>query len=337
VPKRLLLDASSLTYRAYFALPTSITDGRGKPVNAAHGYLDMCARLVRDRRPDEVVHAFDADWRPAPRVERFDGYKATRAAEPEDLGPQFDVLAEVLAAAGMTLAEAPGWEAEDAIGTMCARAGRRDLVEIVTGDRDLIQLVRDPVVRLLFTRRGVSDLDDLDEAAVEAKYGVPPSRYVDFATLRGDPSDGLPGVPGVGEKTARALVQAYPSIDAMLEEATGRATRKPLKGAPGLKARLAAAADYVAAMRDVVPIRTDLDLVVDRSDRDDVALDGLAGRHRLGGPIRRLREALDAIGRRPGGESPGPAGRAAGTERARPVGRPGHPSAGRSRGAGPGQ
>jgi 5'-3' exonuclease len=335
VPKRLLLDASSLVYRAYFALPTSITDGRGKPVNAAHGYLDMCARLVRDRRPDEVVHAFDADWRPAPRVERFDGYKATRAAEPEDLGPQFDVLASVLAAAGMTLAEAPGWEAEDAIGTLCARASRRDRIEIVTGDRDLIQLVRDPVVRLLFTRRGVSELDDLDEAAVEAKYGVPPSRYVDFATLRGDPSDGLPGVPGIGEKTARALVQAYPSIQEMLEEATGRATRKPLKGAPGLKARLAAAADYVAAMRDVVPIRTDLDLVVDRDDRDDVALDRLAGRHRLGGPVRRLREALDATGRRPGGERPRPAGRAGGTGRARPVGRPGHPSAGRSRGAGP--
>jgi 5'-3' exonuclease len=335
MPKRLFLDASSVVYRAYFALPTSITDGRGRPVNAAHGYLDMCARLIRDRRPDEVVHAFDADWRPAPRVERFDGYKATRAAEPDDLGPQFDVLAGVLAAAGMTLAEAPGWEAEDAIGTLCAGASRRDRVEIVTGDRDLIQLVRDPVVRLLFTRRGVSELDDLDEAAVEAKYGVPPSRYVDFATLRGDPSDGLPGVPGVGEKTARALVQAYPSIEEMLEEATGRATRKPLKGSPGLKSRLAAAADYMAAMRDVVPIRTDLDMVVDRGYRDDVALDGLAGRHRLGGPIRRLREALDATGRRRDGQRPGPAGRAAGTGRGRPAARPGHPSTGRSQGAGP--
>jgi hypothetical protein len=123
----------------------------------------------------------------------------------------------------------------------------------------------------------------------------------------------------------------------MLEEATGQATRKPLKGAPGLKSRLGAAADYMAAMRDVVPIRTDLDLVVDRSDRDDLALDRLDDRHRLGGPIRRLREALDATGRRPGGERLGPPGRAAGIGPARPVGRPGHPSTGRSRGAGPGR
>jgi 5'-3' exonuclease len=335
VTRRLILDASSVVYRAYYALPTSITDGRGTPVNAAHGYLDMCSRLVRDRHPNEVVHAFDADWRPAPRVERYDGYKATRAAEPDDLGPQFDVLAKMLAAAGMTLVEAPGWEAEDAIGTLCTEAKGRDRIEVVTGDRDLIQLVRDPVVKLLFTRTGVSKLDELDEAAVEEKYGVPASRYADFATLRGDPSDGLPGVPGVGEKTARALVQAYPSLDEMMGEAIGTPTRRPLKGSPGLRARVAAAADYLASMREVVPIRTDLDLVVDREDRDDDRLDRLAERHRLTGPVRRLREALDATG--PGGtaRARGPGGRARGTGRDRPVGRPGHPSVGRPRGAGP--
>jgi 5'-3' exonuclease len=335
VTRRLLLDASSLMYRAYFALPTSITDGRGQAINAAHGYLDMCARLVRDRRPQELVHAFDADWRPAPRVERYEAYKATRKEEPEDLGPQFDIVARVVGAAGMTVVEAPGWEAEDAIGTLCATAPKRDRVEIVTGDRDLIQLVRDPTVRLLFTRRGVSEVDDLDEAGVEAKYGVPPSRYAEYAILRGDPSDELPGVPGVGEKTARALVQAYPSIDAMLTEASGTATRRPLKGAPGLKARLAGSAEYVAAMRDVVPIRTDLDLESQQQDRDDEALDALGSRHRLTGPIRRLREALEATGRRRAGGRRRPGGPADGTGRARPVGRPGHPSGGRSPGAGP--
>jgi len=336
VTRRLILDASSVVYRAYFALPTSITDGRGAPVNAAHGYLDMCARLIRDRSPNEIVHAFDADWRPAPRVERYDGYKATRAAEPDDLGPQFDVLARVLAAAGMTLVEAPGWEAEDAIGTLCAKTKARDRVEVVTGDRDLIQLVRDPVVKLLFTRKGVSELDELDEGAVEQKYGVPPSRYADFATLRGDPSDGLPGVPGVGEKTARALVQAYPTLDDMMAEATGTPTRRPLKGSPGLRARVAAAAEYLASMREVVPIRTDLDLVLDREDRDDDRLDRVAERHRLTGPVRRLREALDATGR---GTAPGrgPVGRDRGIGRDRPVGRPGHPSGGTPRGAGPGR
>jgi len=335
VTRRLFLDASSLIYRAYFALPTSITDGRGQAINAAHGYLDMCARLVNDRRPQEVVHAFDADWRPAPRVERYPAYKATRQAEPADLGPQFDVVAGALAAAGMTLAEAPGWEAEDAIGTLCAKAPARDRIEIVTGDRDLIQLVRDPKVRLLFTRRGVSELDELDEAGVEAKYGLPAGRYADYAILRGDPSDELPGVPGVGEKTARALVQAYPSLDAMLAEASGTATRRPLKGAPGLKARLAGSADYVAAMREVVPIRTDLDLVVARAERDDEALEALAARHRLTGPLRRLREALDATAPRRAARRREPGGRADGTGRARRVGRPGHPSTRRSGGAGP--
>jgi 5'-3' exonuclease len=325
--RRLMLDTSSLVYRAYFALPTSITDGRGRPINAAHGYLDMTAQLIRTRRPDEIVHTFDADWRPAPRVASYEGYKAARAAEPDDLGPQFDVLARVLLASGMTLVEAPGWEAEDAIGTMSAGARGRDRVEIVTGDRDLIQLVRDPVVRLLFTRRGVSEMDELDEDAVEAKYGIPPSRYAEYAILRGDPSDGLPGVPGVGEKTARAMVQAYPSIEEMLEDASGTATRKPLKGSPGLKARLVAAADYLAAMREVVPIRTDLELAEQRQARDDRALQSLASRHRLKGPVGRLTDALDATGRRPARPRTGPAAPAGGTGPPRPVGRPGHPSA----------
>jgi 5'-3' exonuclease len=333
--RRLLLDTSSLTYRAYFALPTSITDGRGRPINAAHGYLDMTARLIRSRQPDEVVHTFDADWRPAPRVASYEGYKAKRAAEPDDLGPQFDLLARVLLAAGMSLVEAPGWEAEDAIGTMCAGVRGRDRVEIVTGDRDLIQLVRDPVVRLLFTRRGVSEMDEFDESTVEEKYGIPPSRYVEYAILRGDPSDELPGVPGVGEKTARAMVQAYPSIEAMLEDAAGTATKKPLKGSPGLKARLVAAANYLAAMREVVPIRTDLDLVEQRQERDDRALQALASRHRLKGPVGRLCEALDAIGRPPARGRTGPGAPADGTGPRRPVGRPGHPSGGRSRGADP--
>src|ERR671919_175833 len=170
---RMLLDTSSLMYRAFFALPASITGPTGTPVNALHGYLDMTARLIRDRDPEEVVHNFDDDWRPAPRVASYDGYKATRAVDPEGLPEQFEVLLDLLPATGMTMASAQGWEAEDAIGTLCASAGRRDRIDIVTGDRDLIQLVRDPGVRVLFTRRGVSELDVLDEPGVEAKYGVP--------------------------------------------------------------------------------------------------------------------------------------------------------------------
>lgn len=289
----MLLDTSSLLYRAFFALPDSIKDPRGRPVNAVHGYLDMVARLLRERKPDELVHCLDDDWKPAGRVAAYEGYKSERPEEPKDLTAQFELLGQVLEAAGMTQAWAPEWEAEDAIGTLCAQASKRDRMDIVTGDRDLLQLVRDPGVRVLITRRGVSDLPEMDEAAVREKYGIPSSRYVDFAILRGDPSDGLPGVQGVGEKTARALVLAYDSLDDMLEDARAtRSSRKPLKGAPGLKARLTGAAEYIDSMRDVVPIRTDLDVVVETPPPDDAELDRLAKARRLEGPVRRLRESL---------------------------------------------
>jgi 5'-3' exonuclease len=291
--RRLLLDTSSLMFRAFFALPSSITDGQGQPVNALHGYLDMCARLIRSREPDECVHCYDDDWRPAPRVAAYDGYKSTRAPDPEGLPEQFVILRELLNAVGMSQAEAPGWEAEDAIGTLCATAGRRDRLDIVTGDRDLIQLVRDPAVRVLFTRRGVSEMDVLDEKGVLGKYGIPASRYAEFAILRGDPSDALPGVNGVGEKTARELVNAYPSLEALVADARAdRRTGKPLQRSPALRTRIREAADYIATMREVVPIRTDLELRLWTEEGDPERLDALATRYRLTGPVRRLLEAL---------------------------------------------
>jgi 5'-3' exonuclease len=297
VTRRLLLDTSSLMYRAFFALPASITDGQGRPVNALHGYFDMCARLVRTREPDEVLHVLDADWRPQPRVDAYEGYKAARTAEPDELGRQFEVLQRLVPPFGMTVAFAPGWEAEDAIGTLAARARRNDRLDVVTGDRDLIQLVRDPMVRVLITRRGVSDLDVLDEAGVEAKYGVPAGRYADFATLRGDPSDGLPGVPGVGEKTARELVRAYPSLDDLMADATAERRRGAiLKRSPALRSRIAHSEEYLHRMREVVPIRTDLEVEVLPGERDDARVARLATRHRLTGPAGRMRAALDGIG-----------------------------------------
>jgi 5'-3' exonuclease len=291
---RLLLDTSSLMYRAFFALPASITGEDGRPVNALYGYLSMLGQLVRERGPDEVVHALDDDWRPAPRVSAYDGYKSERPAEPEELTPQFEALETVLPALGMTRAWAEGWEAEDAIGSLTWRARRGDRFDIVTGDRDLIQLVRDPDVRVLFTRRGVSELDLLDEAAVEEKYGVPPARYADMAVLRGDPSDGLPGVPGVGQKTAVQLVQTYPTIEALVADAQAeRRTGRPLQRSPGLRSRIREAAGYLEAMREVVPIRTDLEVVLEPGERDDEELDRLGDRFKVTGPLRRLREGLD--------------------------------------------
>jgi 5'-3' exonuclease len=289
----LLLDTSSLMYRAFFSVPPSVTNAEGQPINAMHGYLDMVSRLIADRRPDACVHVYDHDWRPAARVRLYEGYKAQRKPDPEGLPEQFVILRSVLDALGMPQAEAEGWEAEDAIGALAARVKGKDRAEIVTGDRDLIQLVRDPHVRVLFTVRGVSELRVLDEGGVLKHYGVPASRYAEFAILRGDPSDGLPGVHGVGEKTARALIEAYPSLDALVADAKAeRRTGRPLQRSASLRASVRDAASYIEAMQEVVRIRTESDVRTWQEEPDDAAADALAERYRLTGPVRRLREAL---------------------------------------------
>jgi 5'-3' exonuclease len=302
---RLLLDTSSLMFRAFFSMPSTVTAPDGRPINAVHGYLDMTARLIQDRRPDEVVHVYDDDWRPAPRVAVYDGYKANRPPDPEGLPEQFDILREVLDAFGMSQAEAPGWEAEDAIGTLSAAPRRRDRIDIVTGDRDLIQLVRDPEVRVLFTLKGVSELRVLDEAGVLEKYGVPASRYAEFAILRGDPSDGLPGVRGVGEKTSRLLVNTYESLDDLLADATASKRKgPPLQRSPSLRAAIRDAADYIRKMQQIVPIRTDLELKTWTAQPDDEKLEQAAERFALKGPVRRVGQALGRPGRsRPSSDS----------------------------------
>lgn len=284
--RQLLLDTSSLLYRAFFGLPTSIKDPSGRAVNAVHGYLDMTARLYGSRAPDVLVHVYDDVFIPATRAQAYPPYKAHRPEDPPELPPQFDLLEEVLDAFGQDRARAPAWEADDALAALCASAGPDDVVEIVTGDRDLLQLVRDssPTVRVLFTVKGVTDLAVFDEAAVLEKYGVPASRYVDFAILRGDPSDGLPGVPGVGEKTARRLVQSYPTLEALLGDAGSQPTR--------LAEQLGSSHDYLRAMQDVVPVRPDVDVVLKRGAPDSERLDELGQQRRLGGPIKRLTEAL---------------------------------------------
>jgi 5'-3' exonuclease len=294
---RLLLDVSSLTYRAFFAMPDTVKAPDGHPINAVYGYLDMVTRLIASRRPDEVVHVYDHDWRPVARTDIFAGYKSTRPEEPEAITTQFRLLRTVLDHTGLLQAQSEGWEAEDAIGAFAVEADEPDLVEIVSGDRDLIQVVRDPVVKLLYTLRGVSELAEYDEAAVLAKYGVPASRYVDFAILRGDPSDALPGVKGVGEKTARELVNAYPSLDALLEAAATPLVRDgPLKGKTSLKRKIHEARDYIDAMRRLVPVNASAPLSVWSGERDDAALRALGEEHGLKGPVQRLLAALDSAG-----------------------------------------
>jgi 5'-3' exonuclease len=284
----LLLDSPSLVYRAYFALPNTIRSPAGRAVNAVRGYLDMATRLLVDRRPGGMVHAFDVDWRPAFRVAAYSGYKANRRPDPPDLPWQFELIREVLDAAGAVIAGAEGYEADDVIGTLADRATAETPVEVVTGDRDLLQLVRDPAVAVLFTVRGVTELHRYDEAAVRARYGVPARHYADMAIIRGDPSDGLPGLRGLGEKTAVRLVAEHGSLDAV----EVWAAQAPGQAAGAVRTGRA----YLEAMRIVVPVVRDLELSQTAPHPPDRArLARLATEHGIDAPIERLLAALDGL------------------------------------------
>ena len=217
VAKVLLIDGNSLTYRAFFALPSDMATSSGQVTNAVFGFVSMLANVLRDQRPDGVMVAFD---RPEPtfRHEAEPEYKAQREKAPDELRQQMVLVREVLAALGVHQVELAGWEADDIIATAATElAGRGDDVVIVTGDRDSYQLVADPHIRVLYNKRGVSDYALYDEAGILERTGVTPELYPQYAALRGDPSDNLPGVPGVGEKTAAKLITTYGGLDGIFD------------------------------------------------------------------------------------------------------------------------
>jgi 5'-3' exonuclease len=296
----LLVDSASLYFRAYFGIPESAARAPdGSPVNAVRGFLDMVAQLVRTRKPGRLVCALDEDWRPAWRVALVDSYKKHRLAPdggsevvPDTLVPQIPVILEILDAFGIANIGAAGYEADDVIGTLATR--EPGPVEVATGDRDLFQLVDDDRdVRVLWCGKGVAKLEVLDDAAIQDRYGVPAASYADFAALRGDPSDGLPGVPGVGEKTASRLVARYGSLAAL-----AAALDDPAAGfAPGLRAKLVAAEDYLKVAPAVVRVARDialprLDTTIPTAPADSEKLIELAQAWGVAGAVRRLVDAL---------------------------------------------
>ncbi len=303
-PRLMLLDTASLYFRAYFGVPDSVRAPDGTPVNAVRGLLDFIARLVQDHRPDELVACMDADWRPQWRVDLIPSYKAHRVAEehaegpdeeetPDTLAPQVPVIEAVLDALGIARVGVAGYEADDVIGTLAGRA--TGPVDIVTGDRDLYQLVDDARgVRVLYPLKGVGTLQLTDEALLREKYGVDGSGYVDLALLRGDPSDGLPGVPGIGEKTAAKLLDSFgdlAGIMAAVDDPRSKLT-------PSQRKRLDEARDYVAVAPKVVRVAGDVPLpefdpALPSAPRDPAMVDALATRWGLGGALRRLLVTLE--------------------------------------------
>jgi 5'-3' exonuclease len=281
----MLLDTASLYYRAFFGMPETVTAPDGTPVNAVRGLLDTIGRLVRDRQPSRLVACLDADWRPEFRVAAIPSYKAHRAdpdgteQTPPGLAVQIPLITEVLNAAGIALAEAAGYEADDVIGTLAGEDPGP--VDVVTGDRDLFQVVDDSrQVRVIYTLRGLAKAETIDEAAVAEKYQIPGGAYADFAVLRGDPSDGLPGVPGVGEKTAATLIRQFGNLAELI-----RALDLGHGGFPsGTRKKLEAARDYLAVAPSVVQVAT------------DVPLPSLDGALPLKPDLERLSELGEALG-----------------------------------------
>lgn len=310
-----LLDGASMWFRSYFGVPSSITAPDGRPVNALRGFLDAVATVITREQPGRMVVCRDDDWRPQWRVDLVPSYKAHRVVQenpgdepdveevPDELTPQVDMIMEILDAFGIATAGAPEHEADDVLGTLASRESR-DPVVVVSGDRDLLQVVRDEPtpVRVLYLGRGLAKATKYGPTEVAENYGVPIDRagpaYAELALLRGDPSDGLPGVAGIGEKTASTLLTTYGS----LAELRGAIEDPASKLAKAQRTKLRSAADYLAAAEPVVRVATDAPVEFSTTD-DTLPLAAehprkvaeLAERYGVSSSIARLQKALDGL------------------------------------------
>jgi 5'-3' exonuclease len=300
----MLLDTAALYFRAFYGLPDTLTSPDGTPVNAVRGLLDMIARLVAEFAPTELVACWDDDWRPQWRVDLLPTYKAHRVAQeveigsdievvPDTLTPQVPIIVETLTALGIPIVGKAGYEADDIIGTLASTAPCP--VDVITGDRDLFQVVDDARgVRVIYTARGMSKLEIVTDEVVRAKYGVAAAQYADFATLRGDASDGLPGVAGIGEKTAASLLAEFGDLDGI----RAAAAQPVIRLSASVKAKIRAAEDYLERAPAVVAVARDLELPevdarigVPEGGHEELA--GLDRRWGLGESASRVLAALD--------------------------------------------
>ena len=305
-PRMMVLDTASMYFRAFYGVPDTFTAPDGTPVNAVRGLLDFITRMVTEYRPTHLVCAWDNDWRPQWRVDLIPSYKSPRVEYvvagapdveqvPDPLELQIPVILDVLAALGICVIGKDGYEADDVIGTLATGAGMP--VEVVTGDRDLFQLVDDEAgVRVLYIARGVSKHERITDAVVRDKYGVAPGQYADFATLRGDASDGLPGVAGVGEKTAASLLRKFGDLAGVIAAAED----PEAEVAPGLRTKIKEAADYLAVAPEVVAVARALDLggydaALPATPADHAAVIELSERWGLDSPLARLVEAMTTL------------------------------------------
>ena len=303
-PRLLLLDSASLYFRAFFGVPDQRTDPAQPPTNAVRGFLDMIATLVKDHRPTHLAACWDNDWRPQWRVELIPSYKTHRLTQgsatveesPEDLTPQVPLIVDALAALGITRVGCDGYEADDVIGTLATRHRGELAIDIVTGDRDLLQLVDDAsATRVLYTGKGgVREPDLATQGYLHERYGVRSGdAYLDMSILRGDTSDGLPGVRGIGDKTAAQLIGEYGSLAGVRAAVEGG--DPALKGAR--RSNLEAATAYldvaprVAGVARSAPV-PHLDLALPRAVADARLLSHLAATYALTGPINRVLSAL---------------------------------------------
>ncbi len=309
-PPTLVLDSASLYFRSFFALPESMTAPDGRPHNAVRGFLSTLTRLVAAHGPTAVVAAWDADWRPAWRVDLLPTYKTHRLAdpaaagsaggappgemEPESLGPQALAIDALLTALGIAVWGVPEHEADDVVASVAAQVAGP--VIAVSGDRDLVQVVSDSARLLLAVNGGMEKWPLLDPAGVRERFGVDPSLYVDLAVLRGDPSDGIPGVPGIGAKTAAALVGAFGGLEEILAAADATPAVRPMTAR--LAAALRGSADEVRASRVVATARPDLELPGDPPPLSPVPADAdrLASLTQEWGVQRQVADLQKAIG-----------------------------------------